>query len=448
MALVMVQGHTFDSLLTPEAQGEALYRAEVILHGSTAPGFLFASGFVAGLPRAPLSLRATLRRARRLLFVLGVGYALHLPYFSLWKTTHADAAAEATLFACDALQVIAVTQLFVLVLQWVFGPRWTVVTGVLGVAVLAAGPWVWAAGFSRGVSLGLGAYLDQSTGSHFPIFPFASFVLAGTVAGAALGRQEVAVRQRRGRVWGAALVAVGIGLSLGLGHWVAFWGVSPGYAVLRLGGLLLLLSLVEQVARRGWRIVPPLALLGHETLLVFVFHLYLLFGSVVAGRAPLEAPDGAPQLRHGRRRDPPDDPGPPGRVCGLAPRQGDGAPRRFDDPGFPDDPLLLRVRDAAVVTAGPGPGSVSRRATGWRTRALAALGEVDGLVAVLMKRRNGESWTAEDRRFLRDGLQATARYAPLALLLLLPGSLLMLPACAWLLDRRRSRRGRGGPIVP
>jgi hypothetical protein len=289
MALVMVQGHTFDSLLTPAAQAEALYRAEVILHGSTAPGFLFASGFVAGLPRSPLSLRATLRRARRLLFVLGVGYALHLPYFSLWKTAHAGAAEQAALFACDALQVIAMTQLFVLVLQWIFGARWTVVTGLLGVAVLAAGPWIWAAGLSKGLTPGLGAYLDQSTGSHFPIFPFSSFVLAGTVAGAALGRQDVAVRQRRGRLWGVGLVAMGIALSLGLGPWVDFWGVSPGYAVLRLGGLLLLLVFVERVARRGSRITAPLALLGHETLLVFVFHLYLLFGSVVGARAPLGA---------------------------------------------------------------------------------------------------------------------------------------------------------------
>jgi hypothetical protein len=287
MALVMVQGHTFDSLLTPTAQADALYRAEVILHGSTAPGFLFASGFVAGLPRAPLSPRATFRRARRLLFVLGVGYALHLPYFSLWKTIHASATAQAALFACDALQVIAVTQLFVLVLQWMFGPRWTIATGLLGAVVLATGPWVWASGLSEAVPPGLGAYLDQSTGSHFPFFPFASFVLAGTVAGAALGRQDAAVRQRRSRVWGAGLVTLGIALSLALGRWVDFWGVSPGYAVLRLGGLLLLLGLVEQVARRGWRIVAPLALLGHETLLVFVFHLYLLFGSVVGGRAPL-----------------------------------------------------------------------------------------------------------------------------------------------------------------
>src|SRR6187401_3856032 len=83
MALVMVQGHIFDDLVSAADRAAPWYQFEVMFHGSTAPGFLFASGFVAGLPRAPLSLRATVRRARRLLFVLGVGYALHLPYLSL-----------------------------------------------------------------------------------------------------------------------------------------------------------------------------------------------------------------------------------------------------------------------------------------------------------------------------------------------------------------------------
>ena len=87
MALVMVQGHVCDLLLVGAgARARGLYQLQIIFHGSTAPGFLFASGFVAGLPRAPLSPRAALRRARRLLFVLAVGYWLQLPYFSLGKT--------------------------------------------------------------------------------------------------------------------------------------------------------------------------------------------------------------------------------------------------------------------------------------------------------------------------------------------------------------------------
>ncbi|HEY7513461.1 MAG TPA: heparan-alpha-glucosaminide N-acetyltransferase domain-containing protein, partial [Vicinamibacteria bacterium] len=70
MALVMVQGHVCDTLLTPEARAAPWYVDQTIFHGSTAPGVLFASGFVAGLPRAPLSLQASWRRARRLVFVL------------------------------------------------------------------------------------------------------------------------------------------------------------------------------------------------------------------------------------------------------------------------------------------------------------------------------------------------------------------------------------------
>src|SRR5262245_11601943 len=61
MALVMVQGHVMDTLLAPEALAERLYVWQQMLHGSTAPGFLFASGFVVGLPPAPISFRAGLR---------------------------------------------------------------------------------------------------------------------------------------------------------------------------------------------------------------------------------------------------------------------------------------------------------------------------------------------------------------------------------------------------
>jgi acyltransferase len=281
MALVMVQGHVCDSLLSPEARAHGLYQLQVIFHGSTAPGFLFASGFVAGLPRSPLSLAASARRARRLLFVLAVGYALHLPYFSFWKTVSASPVQHAALYACDALQAIAVTQLVVLAIQWAVGRRWTIVTGALAVAVLLAGPFVWAFHLSSAMPPALGAYLDVSTGSHFPLFPFAAFVLAGTVAGAAIGRQEPGRRRRRAVGWGLGLVAAGWVLAQGLAGRVDFWGVSPAYALIRIGGLLLLLFAVEAWTTRERPGSRAIALLGRETLLVFVLHLQLLYGGVL-----------------------------------------------------------------------------------------------------------------------------------------------------------------------
>jgi uncharacterized membrane protein len=293
MAMVMVQGHVFDSLVSPVLRAAPLYSFQAMFHGSTAPGFLFASGFVAGLPRAPLSFRASLRRAKRLLFVWGVGYALHLPFFSLWKTLHeATPAQRAALFACDALQVIAVTQLGVLALQWMFRTRWIAAAAVAMVAVLVAGPFVWASGVSARLPLPVAAYLDLSRApSQFPVFPFAAFVLAGTVAGAVLGRRSPETRRRRAMLGGFGLIAAGFLLAAALRGAVDFWGVSPAYVLVRLGGLLLVMWLVERAADKGLPGLKALALLGHETLLVYVLHLMLLFGGVLL-TSPLAAQHG------------------------------------------------------------------------------------------------------------------------------------------------------------
>jgi hypothetical protein len=289
MALAMVQGHVMDTLLTPAALAQPWYGFQQMLHGSTAPGFLFASGFVAGLPRAPLSLRAGLRRARRLLFVLGVGYYLHLPYFSLWKTLGASTPAErAALFACDALQVIATTQLLVLLLQWLLGRRWTRWAGAIALLVVAATPFVWASGVAARLPEPLAPWLDAATGSRFPVFPFAAFVLAGTLAGAVLGHAPPRRRHALEVLVGGGLVVAGVSLAALYGGRVDFWGPSPAYVLLRMGALLLLLRLVERVAARGVRGVRALALVGRETLLVYVLHLTLLFGGVF-GPSPLAA---------------------------------------------------------------------------------------------------------------------------------------------------------------
>jgi uncharacterized membrane protein len=287
MALVMVQGHVMDFLLTPEAVGRPWYVFQQMFHGSTAPGFLFASGFVAGLPRSPLSLRATLRRGRRLLFVFGVGYFLHLPYMSLWKTLGGATSAErALLLSCDALQLIALTQLAVLALQWLAGRHWTRVAAALALVVIAATPAVWASGLGARLPEAIGPYLDVRSGSRFPLFPFSAFVLAGTLAGATLGRAEPRTRHRRARLAGAALLAAGAVLAWLLAGRVEYWGPSPAYSLVRLGGLVLLMRLVEIAAAARLPGIAALALLGHETLLVYVLHLYLLFGGVF-GNSPL-----------------------------------------------------------------------------------------------------------------------------------------------------------------
>lgn len=216
-----------------------------------------------------------------------MGYAIHLPYFSLWKTLlQATPAERAALFACDALQAIALTQLVALVLQSAFGKRWTTAAGLLAFLLIVLTPAVWGAEPSRSLPPWLGAYLDPATGSRFPLFPFSAFVLAGALAGSAIGRQDPLTRRRRAVAWGRGLFVAGAVLALLLHGRVEFWGPSPAYVLLRLGALLLLLRGVEAAASRGLPGLRALELLGHETLLVYVLHLCLLFGGVL-GPAPL-----------------------------------------------------------------------------------------------------------------------------------------------------------------
>ena len=65
-----------------------------------------------------------------------------------------------------------------------------------------------------------------------------------------------------------------------------------------------------------------------------------------------------------------------------------------------------------------------------------------GLMPLLMKNRNGGTWTPAERAELLAQLRILSRISPYLLFLLLPGSALLLPVYAWWLDRRRKSRAR------
>lgn len=73
--------------------------------------------------------------------------------------------------------------------------------------------------------------------------------------------------------------------------------------------------------------------------------------------------------------------------------------------------------------------------------------QVRGLMPLLMKPRNGQRWTLEEKRELASHLRRLSSISPYLVVLAMPGGVLMLPALAWWLDRRRSRN-RAGPAVP
>jgi len=68
------------------------------------------------------------------------------------------------------------------------------------------------------------------------------------------------------------------------------------------------------------------------------------------------------------------------------------------------------------------------------------ISQINGLIAILMKRRNGGQWTEEERAILKRNLRALSNLSPYLFPLIMPGGVLMLPLLAWWLDCRRKAR--------
>jgi hypothetical protein len=63
-----------------------------------------------------------------------------------------------------------------------------------------------------------------------------------------------------------------------------------------------------------------------------------------------------------------------------------------------------------------------------------------GVIHLLIKRRNGEKWSDEERAKLLHDLRAMSHLSPYLIPLLMPGGVLLLPLVAWWMDIRHKKR--------
>ncbi len=73
-----------------------------------------------------------------------------------------------------------------------------------------------------------------------------------------------------------------------------------------------------------------------------------------------------------------------------------------------------------------------------RKALLSEIVQVKGLMPLLMKPRNKQRWSAEDKAELREHMRRISHISPYIAIMILPGSIVMLPVLAWWLDRRRN----------
>ncbi len=65
-----------------------------------------------------------------------------------------------------------------------------------------------------------------------------------------------------------------------------------------------------------------------------------------------------------------------------------------------------------------------------------------GAWPLLMKQRNGGTWTPEEKTKLKTMVRSASSVSPYLFIWAIPGSMLMLPFLAWFLDKRRKNKAK------
>lgn len=326
--LLMVQGHVFSALLDSQFHSELWYRRHSFVHGYTAPMFLFGAGLAFGYTtfrkwdEHTRGGASALKRFKRYFWLLFIGYALHLPDSSLSRILAVDDPARLRdMFQVDVLQHIGVSlglcQLLVLVVRR--QKTFAMIAGGLGVAAIILAPWVWNVDLSSW-PLPLAGYVNASTGSMFPLLPWAGFTYLGVAVAYVVGAGRAGSGAKRPvsdrLAWpllGLALAAMVLpivvnrigslpvpseyyGVQDGVTQHLprAFWKTSPLLTIWRLGNVMLVLAIlcfVERglsrwgLARRGagtvGRGLDWARAISAESLVVYVVHLVILHGCVL-----------------------------------------------------------------------------------------------------------------------------------------------------------------------
>jgi len=293
--VVMVLGHSVDAVLSPAVRATDIFRVYDTSRGFTAPLFLFISGlaFMVATERRWEEYRtpgpALAKRLGRILVLLTVGYALHLPYFSFDKVVRDATPADIAQFLqVDVLHCVAVTLLALQVI--VFFSRTpavaAAVAGGLAAIVALAAPVLWSTDLSGSLPLFLTPYLNAQQTSVFPVVPYAVYMLAGAVVGRLyLGSRASGAEPA---VMGRVLVISAFGAVLGvIGALVPaqaypvhdWWKANPGLILIRLFVVFTLAASFLSAGPLPRAVGRPLGVLGRASFLIYTVHLVLVYGS-------------------------------------------------------------------------------------------------------------------------------------------------------------------------
>src|SRR5437867_8821101 len=145
----MIETHVVNALLQISFKEDLSFRVLTFVNGLVAPTFLFCAGFAFAISvhrkwEQYIAVRQAFRRYFiRLLFILIVGYSLHVPFFSLRRIlSPLRQDSWVSFFQVDILQTIAVTLMLLSILVVLLRREkvFVKVSALIAIAIVFAAP--------------------------------------------------------------------------------------------------------------------------------------------------------------------------------------------------------------------------------------------------------------------------------------------------------------------
>ena len=291
----MIETHAVNAFLNDAFTQGMFYGILKISNGFVAVTFIFCAG--AGFRLALesklqdyISFGAPLLQyVRRLLFILGIGYSLQTPIFSLSYLQSATPAEWMRFLDSNVLQLIVVSSFLALIgllltqsLQKMIFYAWLMMASVFWLT-----PIIWSISSETLLQIPdfLRMYVSTQPPASFPLFPWAGYYFAGYIATHYfVGAED---RNRTSNVYlflsiGLILIVYGVSRT----NWTYYspelnwWLVSPMHMIFRVAGAIFLFALLYKVQDRlTGPISRALMLNGRESLVVYVGQGIILYGA-------------------------------------------------------------------------------------------------------------------------------------------------------------------------
>lgn len=294
---MMVQGHTIHTALDLDLRTSeyAFYSVWHFMRGFTAPIFMFTAGvvftYLLNLKNLPFKENPRIIKGfKRFLLLLGLGYALRYPTHKIFDFSGVSQKQMYLFFSVDALHLIGFGILFIIIFRYI-AEKLTVdgklVYFIATLIFFISAPFFKNYNFLTILPAPIAAYLNYDTGSYFPLFPWAGYVLSGGILGKYLAQNPGIQKQKS---FGKYLFMIGTILLLTAFLLISleslfynnggYWTASPAVPFYRLGVVVLLNAGVLYFAQRLNNIPKIIFLAGRHTLLIYVVHLVILYGCV------------------------------------------------------------------------------------------------------------------------------------------------------------------------